>query len=124
METALRTILTNTLNPFNNIHWVAAPKGSALPRVLIHLIDDPAQNTITDGRIKSLRRALIQIDVWGASMDEAHSLAQKITALDGVAQTGVISRMILNSKRTSDDQSGADVLFNYSFDFWVFYSEA
>lgn len=124
MESNLRSIIQTAVAPMSNVHWVAAPKGSALPRILIHLIDDPQQNTITDGRVKSLRRAMIQVDVWASSMADAASLARKIEAIDGVVQSGTVKRLIMTGKRTGDDQSGADILFRYSFDYWVYYSEA
>lgn len=120
MQEDIRTLL---LNSCPRVSWGARVRGSALPALVLHLIDSPTDYTM-DGAC-TLTRARVQVDCWAASYAAAVSLSRDvISAASGFRGTvggTVFSGMFVDAiHELEDDNAGAEeLLFRVSVDFQV-----
>ncbi|WP_444668482.1 hypothetical protein [Cereibacter changlensis] len=123
MEIELRQII-KTASGIANVNWGMSPANSAFPKINLHLISDPGEHTM-QGRIKSARQAVIQVDIWHTDIAQAMQLRKLVLSLDGYVGEGLISNILLNASRYSEDTTAVgNIVYRYSLDFRVYYSDA
>jgi hypothetical protein len=129
MEEALHALLLEadavTALAGDRIAWSLLPRGSALPSVALHGIDDVPDYTM--GGPSGLCESRVQIDCWAGTYGQALALSRAVVgALSGaqVVVDGVlIQGAFLLSKRdmTEDGTPPAEVLFRISLDFQIWH---
>ncbi|WP_112312252.1 hypothetical protein [Pseudogemmobacter bohemicus] len=120
MEIAFRTIVKEIAET-GAVYWSDAPKDADYPLILLHLIDEQAQNDFA-GRL-NFRRCVVQLDIWSLDLIEAKTLKDKLNILDGYEGEGEVKNVLMRSIRMNSDTSANETLYRYSIDYDVWYSE-
>lgn len=112
------------------VWWLTRPQGTALPAIVLHVIDDVP--IYSDEGESGLVQSRVQADVWGLAAGGMEALrtvaAHLMLRLSGLRTTtgGVEFQAIYaDSRRDSfEDGEGGDRFFRISIDFIIWHKEA
>ncbi|MFD2175937.1 tail completion protein gp17 [Rhodobacter lacus] len=114
MQQALRALLGTVIGA-EKIAWGRLPQGTALPAVVLHLIDHVDGMTMQgpDG----LWRGRVQVDCYAPGYDDAEALARAVIARLHGYRGGGFRGILLVARRDDDEPGASDRPVRVSMDF-------
>jgi len=121
MEEALRALLLGTqgltahVGP-SGVDWAMMPQGAPYPRVVLHLVSDPAQMTMAGP--DTWHRSRVQVDCWASTYKAARDIAAVIAGDDGILngarldENGVRFRSFVGDRSSDTDKTTNDVVIH------------
>lgn len=127
MEEALIALLradagVTALVPAASINWRRHPQGLAWPGLVLRVIHDQDDYTLSDTTDRSSAR--VQIDAWALDYDEAKAIARAVRTCLGGYRDATFSRIWLLGARDTQDPEAQGKPCGVSMDFAIDYRRA
>lgn len=103
------------------INWSRRPQGSALPAIVLHVID--GEPDVTHGGRSGLRMNRVQADIWASSYGSAKAVARAledaITAQTFTQGATRFDAILIDSERDDTSDESGTPLFRTSLDLMI-----